>query len=58
MFLNRRFSERDTPSLTLYHRSTQYEVYLNDQLLSEGLIVPLEKVILSFSNTFISLSDC
>jgi len=57
-FLNRRFSETDTGSLTVYYRSTEYEVYLTDQLLTEGLIVPLEKVIPSFSNTFISLDDC
>lgn len=45
-------------SVTVHHRSTQYEVYLTNQSLSEGLIVPQGKVIPSFSNTFISLSDC
>lgn len=54
-FLNRRFFETDTASLTVCHKSTEYEVYLMNQLLTEGLIVPLEKVIPSFSNTFISL---
>ncbi|EOB05131.1 hypothetical protein Anapl_03515 [Anas platyrhynchos] len=38
-----RFSETETASLAMYHRSTQYEIYLTNQLLTEGVIVPLQK---------------
>lgn len=54
----KRFSETETASSVVYHWSTEYQVYPSNQLLTVGLIVPLEEVTHSSFNGFISLSDC